>query len=191
VTVTGTTQPPRAAGTIWHTTVPSPLGELLLISDGVALRGLGMQRGPRPTRVDATWVQSDSPFSAVKAQLNQYFAGERTAFDLPVVLHGTPFQLRVWAALQEIPYGTTVSYGELARRIGRPLGSRAVGLANGRNPVSIIVPCHRVIGADGSLTGYGGGLDRKRLLLDLEGGVVAGSSHQLRFTGLDAALGRG
>jgi methylated-DNA-[protein]-cysteine S-methyltransferase len=190
VTVTRTTQRPPGPGTIWHTTVPSPLGELLLISDGTALRGLVMQRGPRPIRVDTSWVRSPSPFSEAVVQLDQYFAGERRAFDLPLVLDGTPFQLRVWAALQEIPYATTISYGELARRIGCPLASRAVGLANGRNPVSIIVPCHRVIGADGSLTGYGGGLDRKRWLLDLEGGVVAGSFRQLRFAGLDAPPGR-
>ena len=103
----------------------------------------------------------------------EYFAGERTSFDVPLVLDGAPFQRRVWRALQDVPYGETISYGELARRIGPPSAARAVGLANGRNPISVIVPCHRVIGADGSLTGYGGGLDRKRLLLDLEASATA------------------
>ncbi len=101
-------------------------------------------------------------------QLDEYFAGERTEFDVTLRLEGTEFQRRVWAGLLEIPYGETISYGELATRIGQPTASRAVGLANGRNPVGIIVPCHRVIGSTGALTGYGGGLDRKRALLDLE-----------------------
>ena len=103
-------------------------------------------------------------------QLEEYFAGERTEFSLPLESHGTDFQQRVWRALRAIPFGTTISYGELARRIGNPRAVRAVGLANGRNPISIIVPCHRVIGANGTLTGYGGGLERKRFLLALESG---------------------
>jgi methylated-DNA-[protein]-cysteine S-methyltransferase len=168
--MTGTTR--------WHTTTASPIGDLLLVSDGVALRALSMQAGPRPLGLDPDWRHDDRPFAAVVAQLAQYFAGERTAFDVPLVLDGTTFQRRVWSALQEIPYGTTISYGELAASIGQPRASRAVGLANGRNPVSVIVPCHRVIGADGTLTGYGGGLERKRLLLGLEAGVAG----QLRLS---------
>jgi methylated-DNA-[protein]-cysteine S-methyltransferase len=109
----------------------------------------------------------------VRDQLGEYFAGERTDFDLRLAASGNAFERRVWRALEEIPYGETVSYGEVARRIGRPDGARAVGLANGRNPISIVVPCHRVIGANGSLTGYGGGIERKRFLLDLEAGVGA------------------
>ena len=109
----------------------------------------------------------------MRAQLADYFDGRRTGFDLPLAMQGTPFQLRVWRALQDIPYGETISYGEQARRIGRPADPRAVGQANGRNPIAVIVPCHRVIGADGSLTGYGGGVERKRQLLELEAGVLS------------------
>lgn len=112
-------------------------------------------------------------FADVRDQLDQYFAGERREFDIQLDLVGNSFELSVWDALLRIPYGETPSYGEIARRIGAPSGARAVGLANGRNPVAIIVPCHRVIGADGSLTGYGGGLERKRFLLDFEAGVTS------------------
>jgi methylated-DNA-[protein]-cysteine S-methyltransferase len=108
------------------------------------------------------------PFATVAAQLAAYFTGELTEFDVPLALHGTPFQERVWTALQGIPYGETTTYGDLAAELGNPTASRAVGLANGRNPVGVIVPCHRVVGSTGSLTGYGGGLDRKRYLLDFE-----------------------
>jgi methylated-DNA-[protein]-cysteine S-methyltransferase len=117
-------------------------------------------------------VRDDEAFAAAREQLAAYFAGERTDFDLPVTATGTPFQHEVWQALTEIPYGTTWSYGELARHIGKPAAVRAVGLANGRNHVSIVVPCHRVVGANGSLTGYGGGIERKRFLLDLERGAL-------------------
>jgi methylated-DNA-[protein]-cysteine S-methyltransferase len=151
-----------------YTSIASPLGELLLLSDGRALRGLYMQEGPRPFTVHADWVHSAEPFDATRAQLTEYFAGARERFDLPLQLEGTAFQRRVWSALVEIPYGQTTSYGELARGLGQPDAVRAVGTANGSNPISIIVPCHRVIGADGSLTGYGGGMERKRLLLELE-----------------------
>ena len=116
------------------------------------------------------WERSEAPFAAVAAQLEEYFAGSRDTFEVPLELHGTPFELRVWNALQEIPYGETMGYGELASRIGQPTAARAVGLANGRNPIGVIVPCHRVIGANGSLTGYGGGIERKRILLELERG---------------------
>lgn len=118
--------------------------------------------------LEATPVDTATFAAVVVDQLDDYFAGLRTDFDLMVAPRGTPFQLDVWRALTTIPYGETVSYGELAARVGRPTAARAVGAANGQNPISIIVPCHRVIGASGDLTGYGGGLDRKSLLLDLE-----------------------
>lgn len=156
--------------TVYFTTTESPIGELLLTSNGEALTGVYMQEhrhGPTPEG----WLRHDDlpVLHTARAQLAEYFAGERREFDLPLSLAGTAFQQRVWEELARIPYGVTISYGELAARTGNPAASRAVGLANGRNPVSIIVPCHRVIGADGSLTGYGGGLDRKRALLALEG----------------------
>jgi methylated-DNA-[protein]-cysteine S-methyltransferase len=148
----------------------SPIGRLLLTSDGTALTGLYMEPSRKAQSTDG-WVQDMGvkPLSAAVRQLSEYFAGSRREFDLPLHLHGTVFQTRVWRELAEIPYGRTWSYGELAKRIDKPSASRAVGLANGRNPISILVPCHRVIGADGSLTGYGGGLDRKRWLLAHEG----------------------
>jgi methylated-DNA-[protein]-cysteine S-methyltransferase len=155
-----------------YTTHPSPIGELLLIGDGNALQGLHMLEGRRPIAISPRWHRAPDAFADVTTELDDYFAGRRTSFTVPVALSGTPFQLRVWTALQEIGYGQTTSYGELAEHLGQPTASRAVGLANGRNPVAVIVPCHRVIGADGSLTGYGGGLERKRLLLDLESGTV-------------------
>ncbi|WP_225845321.1 methylated-DNA--[protein]-cysteine S-methyltransferase [Streptomyces sp. HPF1205] len=154
-----------------HTVVDSPCGLLTLVGRDNAISGLYMtDQRHRPAqerfgpRDDAMPV-----FAEAAAQLTAYFAGDRTGFDLDLAMDGTPFQVRVWAALREIPYGETVSYGELAEAIGRPGASRAVGLANGKNPIGIIVPCHRVIGANGSMTGYGGGLDRKRWLLALEG----------------------
>lgn len=151
-----------------RTTIASPIGRLLLVGDEQALHGLYMLDGPKPLALDPDWIEDETPFAAVIAQLREYFAGERTDFDVDVKLHGTPFQQRVWSALRDIPYGQTISYGQLAVRIGQPSAVRAVGLANGRNPVSVIVPCHRVVGANGTLTGYGGGVERKRLLLDLE-----------------------
>jgi methylated-DNA-[protein]-cysteine S-methyltransferase len=156
-----------------YITLDSPLGELLLAGDGTTLRQLSMQDGRRPLPIDPRWERRDDPFVDVVAQLDEYFAGTRSTFDVPIELAGNAFELRVWRALREIPYGETVSYGEIARAIGEPTAARAVGLANGRNPIAVIVPCHRVIGADGSLTGYGGGLERKRLLLDLEAGVLS------------------
>ena len=153
---------------ILYTTLDSPIGELLLAGDGEAVSGLYLQAGPRAISMPASWRRADEPFALAREQLDEYFAGERSSFDLALAAAGSPFQERVWRALLEIPYGETISYGELARRIGRPDAVRAVGTANGRNPISIVVPCHRVIGADGSLTGYGGGLDRKQFLLELE-----------------------
>ena len=156
-----------------HTTVESPIGELLLVGDGHALRLLHMQGSRKPAAVRPEWRRDDDAFANVRAQLEEYFAGERTSFDVPLALEGSPFDLRVWRALQEIAYGETISYGELARAIGQPSASRAVGAANGRNPLSIVVPCHRVIGSDGSLTGYGGGEANKRWLLEHEARLSA------------------
>ncbi len=156
-----------------YTRTESPIGELVLTGDGRVLRGLHMQEGRRPLTLGPEWIEADDAFEEVRAQLADYFAGRRTSFDVPLDLQGTPFQIEVWRGLLEIGYGETVSYGELAHRIGRPRAVRAVGLANGRNPIAVIVPCHRVIGADGTLTGYGGGLDRKRQLLDLEARLLA------------------
>ncbi len=149
----------------------SPIGRLSLFSDGTAVTGLYMDVPDQPLPLREAWVEDAGagPLPETLRQLRDYFQGTRREFDLPLRLHGTAFQRRVWDALTEIPYGATWSYGELARRIDNPNASRAVGLANGRNPISIVVPCHRVIGADGSLTGYGGGLERKRWLLAHEG----------------------
>jgi methylated-DNA-[protein]-cysteine S-methyltransferase len=154
--------------TLLYTRAQSPIGELLLVGDGHALHRLHMQEGRTAVPVDPEWRAADEPFADVREQLSEYFAGERLHFDVPLAMAGTPFQRRVWDELQAVPYGETTTYGELARRLGLPSASRAVGLANGRNPVAVIVPCHRVIGSDGSLTGYGGGLERKSFLLELE-----------------------
>jgi len=156
---------------ILYTTTDSPIGELLLVGDGRTLHRLSMQGGRRPVAIDPGWRRAEESFAGVRRQLTEYFAGDRRTFELPLALRGNAFEQRVWHLLCSIPYGETTSYGELAKRLGEPTAARAVGLANGRNPVAVIVPCHRVIGADGSLTGYGGGLDRKRFLLDLEAGV--------------------
>jgi methylated-DNA-[protein]-cysteine S-methyltransferase len=147
--------------------VDSPVGRLLLTGDERALGGLFMMdTGGHSLSPAPEWTRRPGMFGMAADQLAEYFAGSRTEFDLPLAPHGTPFQLAVWAELTQIPYGVTASYGEVAAALGKSaLASRAVGLANGRNPISIIVPCHRVIGADGSLTGYGGGLDRKEWLL--------------------------
>jgi methylated-DNA-[protein]-cysteine S-methyltransferase len=159
---------------IHYTTFNSPIGELLAVSDGESLLRLDMRGGRRPVPIDPSWQRDDDApvLAETRAQLEQYFGGERTEFDLPLNMIGNEFERLVWAALREIPYSETRSYGEVAREIGHPSASRAVGLANGRNPIAVIVPCHRVIGADGSLTGFGGGLANKRLLLDLESGQL-------------------
>jgi methylated-DNA-[protein]-cysteine S-methyltransferase len=154
-----------------YTTMDSPIGELLLLGDGEALHALYMQEGRNPVPVQPRWQRDDDAFAETRRQLEEYFAGGRSRFDIPMHLEGTAFQRTVWHALTEIPYGETISYGELARRIGRPDRARAVGTANGQNPIAVIVPCHRVIGANGKLVGYGGGLDNKRRLLELEAGV--------------------
>ena len=151
-----------------YTTIDSPIGELLIAGSKQGLRSLWMS----PFRIEPTWRHDPDAFDDVRDQLDQYFAGERNVFEVQLDLAGRGFERSVWEALLDIPYGETASYGEIATRIGAPSAARAVGLANGRNPVAVIVPCHRVIGADGSLTGYGGGLERKRFLLELEAGVL-------------------
>jgi methylated-DNA-[protein]-cysteine S-methyltransferase len=156
-----------------YTHFESPIGTLLLLGDGERLTGLYTA----PRCHDAASVhgarQAAAPFARAREQLEEYFAGDRLEFDIRLGLDGAgPFFRSVWRELQEIPYGTTTTYGELARKLGHPTAARAVGLANGRNPISIIVPCHRVIGAGGALTGYAGGLDRKRFLLDHEAALV-------------------
>jgi len=164
----------------WHE-LDSPIGRLLLAGDGARLSHVCFQSGPRPFRPIAGWITDAAPFRTAVAQLEEYFAGKRRTFDLPLAPRGTDFQQRVWRALREIPYGNTISYGELARRIGKPSAPRAVGLANGANPLPIIVPCHRVIGTNGSLTGFGGGLPIKRRLLALEGATAGEAGPQGSF----------
>ena len=154
--------------TLTTTTLETPVGPLRLVASDVGLRSVSFRaEAPGPHAVDG-----DSPvLDEAARQLGEYFAGTRTAFTIPLDLRGTPFQLDAWRRLAEIPYGETVSYAEQARRVGRPRAVRAIGAANGSNPVPIVLPCHRVIGSDGSLTGFGGGLDVKRALLDHEAGV--------------------
>lgn len=153
-----------------HIAFDTPLGPLTLVDEDGALCGVffdDQRHAPPP----AAFGDADpGGFAAAIEQFGAYFAGDLKTFDLPLAPNGSEFQLRVWAALRDIPYGETRTYGEIAAAIGSPKASRAVGLANGRNPIGIVVPCHRVIGADGSLTGYGGGIERKRALLDLEAG---------------------
>ncbi len=160
----------RLRATTAFTVVGSPVGPLTLAGNGEALTTVWFD-GARPAVASGAAQEDPGPFRAAAEQLDAYFAGELHEFDLTLAPTGTAFQVSVWRGLLEIPYGETRSYGQLATRLGSPGASRAVGLANGRNPVAIIVPCHRVIGADGTLTGYAGGMDRKRLLLDLEAGV--------------------
>jgi methylated-DNA-[protein]-cysteine S-methyltransferase len=153
--------------TTWTTTYDSPIGKLTLAASAAGLSGLHFEASSHPPAKDG-WREDRARFSSTMRQLDEYFASKRHDFDVALDLVGTAFQRRVWNALCAIPYGTTISYGELARRIGDVNASRAVGLANGRNPVAVIVPCHRVIGANGQLTGFGGGLPRKKFLLQLE-----------------------
>jgi methylated-DNA-[protein]-cysteine S-methyltransferase len=157
-----------------YTSIQSPLGPLLLAGDGRGLRLISFSSSKRAIHPQPSWTQDKTPFAKVIRQLQAYFSGELKDFDLPLAFEGTPFQLRVWQTLRAIPYGQTISYGQLAERIGQPKAVRAVGLANGSNPIPIIVPCHRVIGSNGNLTGYGGGLPIKEKLLALE-------SRQLRL----------
>lgn len=151
--------------TTFYCQIPSPVGELLLTGDDTSLTRLYMQKQKYGTDVKPEWQRDEAAFKETTRQLEAYFAGELKQFDLPLAPAGTEFQQSVWRALQDIPYGETLSYGVLAQRLGSSKLTRAVGMANGRNPISIVIPCHRVIGADGSLTGYGGGVERKRWLL--------------------------
>ena len=146
----------------------SPVGSLLLAGDGIALNLISFPSGKAARLPQADWMRRNDAFKRVKQQLAAYFAGELTDFDLVLTPEGTEFQRSVWAELQTIPYGVTRSYGDIANQIGKPDASRAVGAANGQNPIPIIIPCHRVIGSNGSLTGFGGGLDCKQFLLRLE-----------------------
>ncbi|GLQ94087.1 methylated-DNA--[protein]-cysteine S-methyltransferase [Dyella acidisoli] len=168
---------------IWYDHLPTPIGNLMLVADAQGLREVWFETGKHRKIPDPTWRHDPAKLAFARKQLEEYFAGERTSFDLPLHPLGTNFQVAVWQALAEIPYGSTISYGELAQRIGQPQAVRAVGAANGRNPLPIVLPCHRVIGADGSLTGFGGGLPTKRFLLAMEDQVARGdlfglSNHQ-------------
>jgi methylated-DNA-[protein]-cysteine S-methyltransferase len=156
-----------------HASHATPIGSLLLVGElddagGVRLSGIYMEQHRHGPSVDRSWAEDSRAFGDVARQLDEYFAGTRATFDLPLALAGTSFQRRVWAELTQISHGTTVTYGELARRVGHPGASRAVGAAVGRNPISIVIPCHRVVGSDGTLTGYAGGVGRKAFLLALE-----------------------
>ena len=153
---------------VYYTTFESPVGPLLLAGDSNALQRVSFESSKHSALTQAEWKQNRAAFAEVIRQLQAYFRGELKVFDVPLAMEGTDFQLRVWNALRAIPYGETISYAQLAERIGNPKAVRAVGLANGSNPIPIIVPCHRVIGSDGSLTGFGGGLPIKKILIELE-----------------------
>lgn len=162
----------RASPAPCYCIAPSPIGELLLLGDGSALTGLYLESHADWPRKQPDWRWDEAPFRPALAQLSEYFERRRSRFDIPLAPRGTPFQQRVWAALQQIPLGATTSYGALAERLGDARATRAVGLANGRNPIAILIPCHRVIGANGDLTGYAGGIDRKEWLLRHEGALL-------------------
>ena len=159
---------------IWYDNLPTPVGRLRLVADREGLREVWFESGRHQREPAPGWSHSPQSLAFARTQLEEYFAGTRCAFDLPLHPLGTPFQLAVWEELGRIPYGEPISYGELARRIGHPQAVRAVGAANGRNPLPIVLPCHRVIGANGSLTGFGGGLPTKRFLLAMEDGIARG-----------------
>lgn len=156
-----------------HAVLPSPIGPLIAVDDDGALVGLYMDGQRHLPRWSSFGIRDDSVQPALREQLAGYFAGQLRDFDLPLAPRGTGFQTEVWAALRDVPYGTTCTYGDLAAAIGRPTAVRAVGAANGRNPICLVVPCHRVVGASGALTGYAGGVERKQRLLDLERGQFA------------------
>jgi methylated-DNA-[protein]-cysteine S-methyltransferase len=151
-----------------YTQIESPVGPLLLVADAAGLRQINFVNGRNQARRNSSWTENAVPLQETVRQLRAYFGGELEEFDLPLAPEGTEFQRKVWRSLCEIPYGETISYGELARRLKNPNASRAVGLANGSNPIPIVIPCHRVIGSNGKLTGYGGGLPIKEKLLALE-----------------------
>ena len=153
---------------VHYTWFESPIGPLLLAGSDDGLRLVSFSAGRHAREVDPQWQEDPGAFAETARQLKEYFAGQRKSFELPLVLKGTDFQKKVWMALQKIPYGETMSYKQLAQMIDRPMAVRAVGAANGANPIPIIIPCHRVIGNDGSLTGFGGGLPLKKKLLEME-----------------------
>ena len=155
-------------GPVRYTWYQSPIGPLLLASVDSKLKLVSFAAGKHARDVDADWIEDGSAFAEIIHQLRRYFAGELKSFDLPLQLEGTTFQKKIWTALKNIPYGETISYKTLAQRVGSPKAVRAVGAANGANPIPIIIPCHRVIGNDGRLTGFGGGLPLKKRLLELE-----------------------
>jgi len=172
----------------FYSVMDSPCGPLrLVLNEGGSVRGIDFAKGRTAVQFhqeaeDAGWILDEEKTADLRRQLEEYFAGKRQSFDLRLAPEGTEFQRQVWAALEELPFGTTTSYGVLARDIGRPKASRAVGAANGANPIPIVVPCHRVIGANGSLTGFGGGLKSKKVLLELEGLSVAEGPRQLTLS---------
>jgi methylated-DNA-[protein]-cysteine S-methyltransferase len=153
---------------MYYCYLDTPIGELLLAGENHALSMIGFPKGSMRRHPEPDWIYNEKPLANARQQVQEYLAGDRKDFDLPLQLDGTEFQVKVLKALQKIPYGETVSYGEIAKRIGKPKAVRAVGAANGRNPIPIVVPCHRVIGSSGDLTGFGGGLDTKEALLRLE-----------------------
>jgi len=155
---------------VYYCYIETAIGELLLAGDKQTLQLISFPGGKMRKEPEPGWIYDEAPFEQARAQLNEYFSGKRKDFELPLKPNGTPFQLSVLEELQNIPYGKTASYGDVAQRIGRPKAVRAVGAANGRNPLPIVIPCHRVVGSKGDLTGFGGGLDTKKALLDLERG---------------------
>ena len=165
-----------------HCYMSTPIGDLLLAGDDVSLHLIGFPEGKGRVEPSSDWLENSARFNLEQQQLAEYFAGERREFDLVLAPTGTDFQRSVLVALQEIPYGRTCSYRDIAERIGRPKAVRAVGAANGRNPLPIVIPCHRVIGADGSLTGFGGGRAAKSWLLNHEGGLPAGTHQSAQQT---------
>jgi methylated-DNA-[protein]-cysteine S-methyltransferase len=177
---------------VYFDCIVSPLGPMVLASDGEALTGAWFDGQRHQPPIGPDWRRrADLPvLRRAAAELAEYFAGERTAFDLPLAPAGTPFQRSVWMAIAQVRYGETIAYRELAARVGRPLGLRAAGAATGRNPLSIVIPCHRIVGADGRLTGYAGGLMRKRSLLGLERRLVADAAAPRASGELAAASAR-
>lgn len=167
--------------TRYYATLDTPLGVVLLWGREGALEGVNFQAGTQAREPEADWVADARPLADAVAQLAEYFAGQRREFALTVDPQGTPFQRHVWQNLRQIPYGVTITYGELARRVGKPSAARAVGAANGQNPIPIIIPCHRVIGANGKLTGFAGGLHLKEGLLSLEQALPEDKSAQARL----------
>ena len=167
---------------MYYDYLETPIGSLLLVGSDDGLVRVAFEQDGRPEPPEEDWVRAPEKLETARRQLEEYFQGSRREFDLRLEPEGTDFQRSVWRALAEIPFGETVSYGELAQSLGKPSAMRAVGAANGRNPLPIVLPCHRVIGSDGSLTGFGGGLDAKRYLLDHEGASYVDEARQARLT---------